>query len=54
VGARRRAGRFDRRVVNFPRETARQMEQDGMIMAMQHRVTGAGDDDDRFALSGQA
>jgi hypothetical protein len=31
--------RFDRRVVSFPRETARQMEEDGMIMAMQHRVT---------------
>ena len=34
--------RFDRRrVVNFPRVTARQMERDGMIMAMQHRVTGS-------------
>jgi hypothetical protein len=33
-------GRFDRRrVVSFPRETARLMEEDGMIMAMQHRVT---------------
>jgi hypothetical protein len=41
VGVRRCArGRFDRRrVVSFPRETARQMEEDGMIMAMQHRVT---------------
>jgi hypothetical protein len=40
VGVRRCAGRFDRRrVVSFPRVTARQMQEDGMIMAMQHRVT---------------
>jgi hypothetical protein len=37
AGARGRVDR--RRVVSFPRETARQMEEDGMIMAMQHRVT---------------
>jgi hypothetical protein len=29
----------DHRMVSFPRVTARQMQEDGMIMAMQHRVT---------------